>query len=305
MKNLDYWYGDDVGNKFRTRALEILNVNINAKTRSELTLKEECIIAATEIHSKYPNIYIALSGGWESQVCLHSFIQAGITPNIYILKFPVELNSQDTAIALKQCKKYNIIPKIVNVNFETFIKEHMIDTAKKYQTYSFIQTLHAYYIGQLNEDVLLVDKVNLRRDQNPDLTWSYIRDEDFDFWPDRFNLFNEKKVINNFFSYSPELIYSFLTLPVIQELVKKQTSGKISLNSLKNLIYYQGGFTNLFDENTSRFVKTGSGDRIPGLNEKNSELIQRTLQFKSRNAYISYNDIIAILTNQGNVCQYI
>ena len=87
--------------------------------------------------------------------------------------------------------------------------------------------------------------------------------------------------------------------------MKKQTSGKISLNSLKNLIYYQGGFTNLFDENTSRFVKTVSGDRIPGLNEKNSELIQRTLQFKSRNAYISYNDIIAILTNQGNVCQYI
>lgn len=204
MKNLDYWYGDDVSNKFRTTALEILNVNINAKTRTELTLKEECIIAAKEIHSKYPNIYIALSGGWESQVCLYSFIEAGIIPNVYILKFPVELNSQDTAIALKQCKKYNIIPKIVNVNFETFIKEHMIDTAKKYQTYSFIQTLHAYYIGQLNEDVLLVDKVNLRRDQNPDLSWSYIRNEDFDFWPERFNCFNEKKVINSFFSHSPE-----------------------------------------------------------------------------------------------------
>lgn len=305
MKNLEYWYGDNIDNKFRTTALEIFNININAKTRIALTLKEECITAAQEIHSKYPNIYIALSGGWESQLCLHSFIQAGITPNVYILKFPVGLNSHDTTIAIHQCKKYNIIPKFVNVNFETFINEHMIDTAKKYQTYSFVQTLHAYYIGQLHEDVLLVDKVNLRRDVNPDLSWSYIRSEDFDFWPERFNSFNEKKVINNFFSYSPELIYSFLTLPVIQELVKKQTSGKISLNSLKNLIYYQGGFTNLFDENTSRFVKTGSGDHIPGLNQKNSELIQHTLQFKSRNIYISYNDMIDILTNQGTVCQYI
>ena len=305
MKNLEYWYGDDVDNKFRADALEVLNININTKTRQELTLKEECIIAAKEIHSKYPNIYIALSGGWESQVCLHSFIEAGITPNVYILKFPVGLNSHDTTIAVKQCKKYNIIPKFVNVNFETFIKEHMMDTAKKYQTYSFIQTLHAHYIKQLNEDVLLVDKVNLRRDVNPDLSWSYVRNEDFDFWPDRFNSLNEKKVINNFFSYSPELIYSFLTLPVIRELVNKQYSGKIALHSLKNLIYYQGGFINLFDENTSRFVKTVSGENIPGLNQKNSDLIQQKLQFKSRNAYISYNDMINILTNQGTVCQYI
>jgi len=305
MKNLEYWYGDDVDNKFRTSALEIFNININAKTRTALTLKEECITAAQEIYSKYPNIYIALSGGWESQLCLHSFIEAGITPNVYILKFPIRLNSHDTEIAVKQCKKYNIIPKLVDVNFETFINKHMIDTAKKYQTYSFVQTLHAYYMEQLHEDVLLVDKVNLRRDVNPDSSWSYVRSEDFDFWPQRFNSFNEKKVINNFFSHSPELIYSFLTLPVIQELVKKQTSGKISLNSLKNLIYYQGGFTNLFDENTSRFVKTVSGDHIPGLNLKNSELIQQTLQFKSRNIYISYNDMIDILTNQGTVCQYI
>jgi len=305
MNNLKYWYGDDVDNKFRTSALEILNININTKTRQELTLREECIIAAKEIHAKYPNIYIALSGGWESQLCLHSFIEAGITPNVYILKFPIGLNSHDVSVAVKQCKKYNIIPKLVNVNFESFIKEHMIDTAKKYQTYSFIQTLHAYYIGQLNEDVLLVDKINLRRDINPNLSWSYIRNEDFDFWPVRFSSLNEKKVINNFFSFSPELIYSFLTLPVIRELVNKQYSGKVALHSLKNLIYYQGGFINLFDENTSRFVKTVSGEHIPGLNQKNSDLIQQTLQFKSRNAYISYNDMIDILTNQGTVCQYI
>ena len=305
MKNLEYWYGDNVDNKFRATALEILNININSKTRQELTLKEECIVAANEIYSKYPNIYIALSGGWESQICLHSFIEAGITPNVYILKFPHGLNSHDSDIALRQCKKYNIIPKFVEVNFEEFIKEHMIDTAKKYQTYSFIQTLHAYYIGQLNEDVLLVDKVNLRRDINPNLSWSYIRNEDFDCWSERFNTLNTKKVINNFFSYNPELIYSFLTLPVIQDLVNKKNSGKLSLNSLKNLIYYQGGFKNLFNENTLKFVKTVSSELVPGLNQKNSYLIQQTFQFKPRNMYISYNNMIDILTTQGSVCQYI
>lgn len=305
MKNLEYWYSDDVNNKFRSDAFEIININVNAKTRQELTLKEECIIAAKEIYKQYPDIHIALSGGWESQICLRSFIEAGITPNVYILKLPIGLNAHDTDIALAECKKFNIVPRVINVALESFVKEHMMNTVNKYQTYSFFQTLQAYYISKLNENVLLVDKVDLRRDVNPDMSWSYVRSEDFNFWPDRFNSVNEKKIVNNFFSHSPELMYSFLTLPVIKDTIQKKFSGKISLNSLKNLIYYQGGFTNLFDETTSRFVKTVSFEHIPGLHQKNSDFIQNTLKFKPRQLYISYDKLLESLTNQGTTCQYI
>jgi hypothetical protein len=305
MKNLEYWYSEDVNKKFRTESFEILNVNIEPMTRPPLTLKEECVIAAKEIYAKYPNIHIALSGGWESQICLRSFIEAGITPKVYILKLPADLNAHDTNVAIKQCNKFNIQPNIITVNLDKFVRENMLPTATTYQTYSFFQSLQAYYISTLNEDVLLVDKVDLRRDVNPDLSWSFIRNEDFNFWADRFNSLNEKKVINNFFTFSPELMHSFLSLPVIVELTNKEHSGKISLNSLKNLIYYQGGFTNLFDEETKRFVKTVSFDHIPGLNQKNSELIEQTLKFKQRQTYISYKDLLFALENQGKVCQYI
>lgn len=305
MKNLEYWYGDDVNNKFRTSALELININIQCKTRAPLTLKEECILAAKQIYAEYPDIYIALSGGWESQICLQSFIEAGITPNVYILKFPTELNARDYNVATSQCKKFNITPKIIDVSFESFIKEHMMITANKYQTYSFFQSLQAHHISKLNKNVLLVDKLDLRRDVNPDMSWSYIRNEDFNFWPDRFNTVNEKKIVNNFFSYSPELMYSFLTLPIIKETVQKKLSGKISLHSLKNLIYFQGGFTNLFDERTSKFVKTISTENIPGLQQKNSEFIQHSLKFKPRQLYLSYTDLMSALENQGTTCQYI
>ena len=305
MNNLEYWYSDDVNKKFRTESFEILNINIEPMTRQPLTLKEECIIAAKEIYAKYPNIHIALSGGWESQICLRSFIEAGITPDVYILKLPIGLNSHDTDIAIKQCNKFNIQPKIITVNLDNFVREHMLPTVTKYQTYSFFQSLQAYYISNLNEDVLLVDKADLRRDANPDLSWSFARSEDFNFWADRFNSFNEKKIINNFFTFGPELMYSFLSLPAIVELMNKTHSGKISLNSLKNLIYYQGGFTNLFDDDTHRFVKTISFENIPGLNQSNSELIEQTLKFKQRQTYISYKDLMFALENQGIVCQYI
>jgi hypothetical protein len=305
MKNLEYWYGDDVNNKFRTSALELISINIQGKTRPELTLKEECMLAAKQIYAQYPDIHIALSGGWESQICLQSFIEAGITPNVYILKFPQGLNYRDYDVATSQCKKFNIIPKIIDVSFESFIKEHMMLTTNKYQTYSFFQSLQGHYISKLNENVLLVDKLDLRRDVSPDMSWSYIRNEDFNFWPDRFNAVNEKKIVNNFFSHSPELMYSFLTLPIIKETVQKKLSGKISLNSLKNLIYFQGGFTNLFDERTSKFVKTISTENIPGLQQKNSEFIQHSLKFKPRQLYLSYTDLISALENQGTTCQYI
>lgn len=305
MKNLEYWYGDDVNKKFRTDSFELLNVNIQPMTRAPLTLKEECVIAAKEIYSNNPNIHIALSGGWESQICLHSFIEAGITPNVYILKLPLGLNAHDTNIAINQCNKFNIKPKIITANLEKFVKEDMLPTATAYQTYSFFQSMQAYYISRLNEDVLLVDKVDLRRDVNPDLSWSFVRSEDFNFWTDRFNSLNEKKIINNFFTCNPELMHSFLSLPVIVELMNKTNSGKISLNSLKNQIYYQGGFTNLFDEETQRFVKTVSYENIPGLSQKNSELIEHTLKFKQRQTYISYKDLMFALENQGTICQYI
>lgn len=305
MKNFNYWYNEDINNKFRETSMDILNVNINQMTRTPVTLKEECILAALEIHSKYPDIHIALSGGWESQICLRSFIEAGIKPCIYILKFPRGLNKFDSDVAVEQCKKYNLIPRVISVDFEDVIQNHMFEIATKYQTYSFVQMLHGYYVEQIKENVLLVDKIDLRRDANPSKEWSVVRNEDYNFWPDRFNTLNENKIINNFFSHSSELIYSFLKSSPIQDVVNSATSGKISLNSLKHLIYHQGGFTDLFNDNAKKFIKTVSYEEIPGLQQKKSDLLEQHLKFKPRQTYMSYNNIIRALENKGTKCQYI
>lgn len=305
MKNFNYWYEDDVNKKFRESSLDILNVNINPMTRTPLTVKEECIRAAQEIHSLYPDIHIALSGGWESQICLRSFIQAGIRPNVYILKFPINLNSFDSEVAIEQCKKYNLVPRVISVNFEEVIQNHMLNTARKYQTYSFMQMLHAYYIEQIKENVLIVDKIDLRRDANPSTEWSIIRSEDFNCWQDRFNTLNENKIINNFFTHSSELMYSFLKTPVIHELMNTPVSGKISLNSLKHTIYEQNNFDNLVDHNNKKFIKTVSFEDIPGLHHRNSAVIEEHLRFRPRPIYISYADLIHALENKGIQCQYI
>lgn len=305
MKNFNYWYEDDIDRKFRTSALDILNVNINPMTRTPLSLKEECIMAALDIHRQYPDIHIALSGGWESQICLRSFIEAGIKPSVYILKFQQGLNNFDSNVALDQCKKYNLIPRVISVNFEEVIRSHMILTASKYQTYSFIQMLHAYYIEQIKENILLVDKIDLRRDTNPTKEWSLVRNEDYNFWPERFNSLNDNKIINNFFTHSSELMYSFLKLPVITDLMNMTVSGKISLNSLKHTIYQQGGYLDLFENGVKKFVKTVSFEEIPGLHQKNSDIIEQHLKFRARQTYISYKDLIIALENKGIQCRYI
>ena len=302
MINLQYWYGDDIDKKFRSNALEILNVKFGPTNSPPDSFEKECIKTARAIYAEYPNIHIALSGGWESNVCLDAFIRAGIMPGVYILQFPMNLNSQDSNVAIDRCKQLGILPKIIDVKLNQFVAEHMLATATKYQTYSFFQALHAYCIETLDEDVLLVDKLELRRDINPTVSWSLILDEDCSFWPERFNLLNNKKIINNFYTRSPKLMYSFLTLPAIVNLVNTPLSGKLSLNTSKNFIYRQCGFGELEHQHVR---KTVSADRIPGLQKSHSYDIQQQLNFKPRRPYISYEDVMVALENQGISCQYI
>ena len=302
MTNLQYWYGDDVDKKFRSSTLEILNGKLGAMNSLPESFEDECIKTAKAIYAEYPNIHIALSGGWESNVCLEAFIRAGITPGVYILRFPSHLNGQDSNIAIDRCKKFSIFPKIIDVKFDQFVAEHMITTATKYQTYSFFQALQAYCIETLNEDVLLVDKLELRRDINPTVSWSLVLDEDYSFWPERFNLLNDKKIVSNFYTRTPELMYSFLTLPAIVNLVNTPLSGKLSLNTSKNFIYQQCGFGELEEQHVRKTVST---NRIPGLQKSHSYTIQQQLNFKPRHLYISYEDVMVALENQGITCQYI
>lgn len=293
MSNVDLYYNSNKDQIFRTDQFDLLTMKIGGVVRSPGTLRDELINNARAIHQQYPDIYLALSGGWESQVCLQAFIDAGIKPNVVIVKYPGNLNDNDVLPAMESCLRHDITPKVIPVSFDQFIAGGMVPSVEKYQCYSLITSFFARFAELANIDILVVDKVELKRDVNPNRAWNFVRSEDTLMWPLRFNSMNKKKVITNFFCYSAESMLSFLTLPTVATVVSNHASGKISLVSLKQKLYREAGFE------LPVYYRTVGTDRIQGLNASALETIENTIRFKSRFAYVDYNSLILALTNQG------
>lgn len=298
MSAIEYWY-EHTGSVTRTDNLEIVNMKINPVTREPLRFKEECMSVAREIYAANPDLHLALSGGNESQVCLQSFISAGIKPNVVILEFPRQLNSFDTDPAFNTCRYLGITPRVLTLG-EDLSMNKVRELSVKYQVYDFFQILMVHYLNQVDASVLLTDKINIRRDISPDMNWCFSRSENTNMWPLRYNLTNKNKIISDFFTNTPEQILSFLRIPALQQLMQNQFSGKISLNSSKTKLYQQAGFDQL-----GFYNKTYTIERIAKLDNKANDIIDEELKFRPRNMYIEYQHLVDSLTNGGITCQYI
>lgn len=298
MTAIEYWY-EHSGTVIRSDVLEILNMRINPVSRTPGTFKEECMSVATEFHTADPDLHLALSGGNESQVCLRSFISAGIKPNVVILQFPKQLNSADTTLAFETCKYLGIKPQILNLGADLDIR-CVRELSLKYQTYSFTQTMMAHYLGKVGTNVILADKIDIKRDVHPKIKWCLVRSEDSHMWSLRYNQLNKNKIISDFFTHAPEQLLSFLQIGTVEQLMHQPGTGKISLNSLKNKIYREAGFTQL-----KFYNKTNTVDNISGLNSRANLVIDDELKFRPRRMYIEYQELLQALTNEGTTCQYI
>lgn len=290
--NIKTYYGDSSADIIRQRMMDIMTLELDSVSRAPMSLKEELMQAARELNDRIPDLHIALSGGWESNVCLHTFLDAGITPKVVIFKFPEGLNDFDVEPAIETCRRVGITPLIIEVgDFREFLKNRLIPTAEKYQAYTFFQTLIAWYLEQYNINCLIVDKIDLRRDMSPNANWNFVRSENAT-WIDRFNAVNDNKVIMNFFCYSPEAMLAYLKLPVIEQLMKNKCSGKLSLQSLKHKIYKEGGYDRL-----PLYTRTVATDKIIGINSLSEDAIKKHIGWRCRIAYIEYKDMVNGLEN--------
>ena len=94
-----------------------------------IDFKTAGINVAKDIGSSYDNIYLALSGGIDSEFAAECFLKAGVpfTPIVAEIKGS---NEFDSWYACRWCKEKNIQPTIINVSLED-IKKGAIDIIKK------------------------------------------------------------------------------------------------------------------------------------------------------------------------------
>ena len=72
------WIEYSFGNNTVRQAKESLSLKFNAQAKQLLPLSVTAIETAKEIHSQYQNIYVAMSGGCDSEFVADSFTRAGV-----------------------------------------------------------------------------------------------------------------------------------------------------------------------------------------------------------------------------------
>ena len=298
--HLNYWYNNDPNYLYRENWYDLLSFQLGGISRTPNTFREECCRAAAEIYEIYPNIHIGLTGGLDSNVCLDSFLSMGIKPGVFIIRFVNDLNTIDSNYAINKCKELGIDPVIVDIDPYDFVDRHMIDIAKEFQIYSMYQALHIHACRNFSFPFITVDEIELRRDCHPETLWSFVKKEDQDMCWRRFASTANVRAINNFYTWSPELMLSFLDIPTVKKLCTNKIPGKISWNSSKNLIYAEGGFPKFIE-----FKKTWGIEKITGLFSKSTKEIAYEFKWVPKECYIEYNTLRNILTNGGTTCQYI
>jgi len=301
--HLNYWYNNDPNILYRENWYDIISFQVGGISRSPAYFKAECITAAKEIYDLYPNIHIGLTGGLDSNVCLESFLQAGIKPGIFIMKFmreDNELNPLDANYAIEKCQELGIDPLIIEVDPIKFVAENMMSTSKEFQIYSMYQALHIHTCRDFDFPFITVDEIELRRDCHPKNLWSFVKKEDQDMCWRRFSNTTNVRAINNFFTWSPELMLSFLKISAVEKLCTGRIPGKVSWNSIKNLIYADGGFPKFI-----KYKKTWGVEKMAGLFAIATANIEKEFKWETRDCYIEYNQLKQALENGGMTCRYI
>jgi hypothetical protein len=222
----------------------IFSLKINPTTNLKVgSYHEELLNNAIRIRENIQGpIDLFFSGGINSQSIMRSFLELKIPFNIYIIKFNDDINLDDVASAVNICQNFNLNYQVLNFNLKEFFETEA-------------ETIYQKCFSIDPKKLILLKAIEYT-DGTP-----IFGDNEFYFIPDgdmwKLKLTEEnfkittasdnfsKKIIADWFYYSPELILSFVNHPLVIQLLKNEMLYKKSSLSIRGLIYkeYWNDFT--------------------------------------------------------------
>lgn len=269
------------GTLFRQERFEPVSMHIEPRTDIKpMKFLDECVARAVEIHQAHPDAYLALSGGVESQVALRSFLEAGIKPQVMIMRWSKDRNNYDVNPALATAEKLGLKPEVVELMPQQIVETVGRELIKKYQLYTLFDLLVAHLIESRKITMVLVDKYDIRRDLSPDKSWCLVETES-NYWTQRFNRVSDSgHIVDNFFMTNTQLL-SFLNLPRVHNVLSGVTPGKISLTSSKREIFTEAGFSHM-----GHYKPTDHTYYLSGLRDSLSDNIYKNNLYDNRKFYV-------------------
>jgi hypothetical protein len=204
------------------------------------------------------DLIILFSGGTDSEIVVRAFNDIGIKPKLVFIKFANDYNINDLIIAQKITTELGLSLEVIEFDVVEFYKSG--------QAYEFASTIYCrqiayltvyHHILKLQAPAIMGGEMLLRQTNNH---WYYCFRENEDASAIRFSIKYDIPLVNEWFSYTPEMMGYYLNEPVIQDLINNKIPHKLSSVSTKNQVL-KSLMPSLIDK-----TKTHGYEKLMGLN---------------------------------------
>lgn len=202
---------------------------------------EELIENAKIVRDSFTGKFnLLLSGGLDSEIILRLYHQLKIPIDVYIFKYEKNYNYRDVNQAIKICNDLKVEYKLIDFNLTKFFENDAYDIFKQVYCHSsgrlpqlkmteYLDGIPIYGSGEP-----YCKRLHSNWDKNSE--WGIDIGEGARCWSVYHKTIG-RDAICDWYEFSPEVIVSYLDIPVIQQLLDDKVVGKLSSNSSKHAIY--------------------------------------------------------------------
>jgi Queuosine biosynthesis protein QueC len=184
------------------------------------------------------DLVLFLSGGTDSEIVLRNFVHNGFKPRCVALRFENNYNAGEVEEAIAIARELDVKLDIIDFDVHDFFYSgEATEFGKQIQCTQLTYIMVYHNILKLGGPAVMGGEALLTRQVNLNNSfWYYTFRENEDASAMRFtNKFNVP-LVNEWFSYTPELLLHWLEHPKIKELVSTRFNYKLNSASSKNTI---------------------------------------------------------------------
>ena len=242
------------------------------------------------------DVAVMLSGGTDSEIVLRNFLDIGVKPNCYTIKFKDDYNASDVNEAIDLAKELDVPLHIIDLDVKEFYNSGLASEFGKQLQCTQVTYLVVYYsILKLGLPAVMGGELLLKRNINTNpSSWYFCIRENEDGSAMRFSQKFNIPLVNEYFSYTPELMLYYLEDTSIQNLVSSTYNYKLSSVSSKNNILKR-----LMPSIRLR-KKTHGYEKLLGFNFEAYRKManEQIMRLETSLDGIEYNQVIAMLKGQ-------
>lgn len=230
---------------YRENSFEKFKVSVGAVDPDQYrtsNYENELRRTADSVYKEFgKDLVVFLSGGTDSEIVVNNFLSIGVKPKCVTIKFDGGYNSADVQEAERLADTMGLDLDVIDFDVIDFFESgEATEFGEQIQCTQVTYIMVYYNILKLNAPAVMGGETLLTRFVNRDSSyWYYTFRENEDASAMRFtNKFNVP-LVNEWFSYTPELMLYYLENPDIVSLVSDRYNYKLTSVSSKNRILKQ------------------------------------------------------------------